>query len=145
MIHPATILELPPQYGTGDMGDVTDVNSVARFGMRDAETGFSLAFLVAKAISGTGGEGRLSLLVDHPSGPNFDWEPWFKESFGRASDASAEEFFTVPDEQLRNYAIRRDKVSGEIGEFCFKWSNISPTPWILIVGLIDHALIPNFP
>ena len=72
MIHPS-IIQLFTQTGTGDMGDVTDVSSVARFSLPGVER-YVLVTLRALFTGGSNSE-HMVLRVDDRHGPNFPFKP----------------------------------------------------------------------
>jgi hypothetical protein len=61
--HPNDVIALPPQMGVGDMGDVADEGSTARF-MLDADR-FVLIYVRGLWTGGTGKPAPLYICVDH--------------------------------------------------------------------------------
>lgn len=137
MIHPANIHEVPA-YGTGNMGDVTDPTSTARFSL-DVVRGFALKSFWVRAISGSNGTSRLNLWINHRLGSVYNWIPltWEKFGLGAAADIETELFIRIPDENLGDFTCWRESSSSTIDEFCLEWSNPGNIAWSAGFRLVD--------
>jgi hypothetical protein len=118
------------ETGVGNMGDVTDPKSAARFD--GGGGGFQLRWIKGLASGGTG-SATLSLKLDHSErSRHFDWNegaPW--SAFG--ADA------TLSDIDWRVSAEDTDRYTYQPGDvLVFEWTNPDPgnMRWALEVGYI---------
>ena len=144
MIHPADIIEVV-KYGTGDMGDVTDPESAARFGLPCAEQGFALKSLWIRAISGSDGDAELNLWIDHRRGAVYDWIPlmWPRFGLGSETDVESEIFMRIQPDNLGDFTCWRDPSTGMLDEFCLAWTNPTDIKWSAGFRLIPIDRIPR--
>jgi len=138
MIHPS-IIKMFEQTGTGDMGDVTDQSSIARFSMPGVDK------YVLAVIRGlfTGGSGSAELVVrtDHRRGPNFDFTPVTFERMGTDDNDRLE--YRVPEKDLFHMVYFRHDATRIQDAIVLEWTNpdAGNMRWAIEVGLIDVALL----
>lgn len=142
MIHPA-VIETFVQSGTGDMGDVTDTASPARFAILGAERYVLAAF----RVRWTGGLGtataEFALRIDHRLGTNFDFRPFTRADCGTTGVNNLE--WRAPEDELYHIMGHRDRTDQD--KLCFTWTNPdtgNPDPdddmrWAMSVDLINVA------
>ena len=134
MIHPS-IIQLFTQTGTGDMGDVTDVSSVARFSLPGVER-YVLATLRALFTGGSNSEDMV-LRVDHRHGPNFHFKPVTWDATGTGGSPIIE--YRVPEDEMYHLIFLLDKATGVQDVAVLEWTNPNTQRWAVEVGLIDAA------
>lgn len=139
MIHPSTIQMLDPQTGTGDMGDVTDRASVARFALPGAQR-FMLA-VVRMLFTGGSGSAELFVRTDHRHGPAFDFKPVRFAGMGTSSNDRLE--YRVPEDELFHHLYLTDDSTGAQDSIAIEWANpdAGNMRWSVEVGLIDVSSI----
>ena len=136
MIHPS-IIQLFTQTGTGDMGDVTDVSSVARFSLPGVER-YVLATLRA-LFTGGSSSADMVLRVDHRHGPNYHFKPVTFEGVGTSGTTIVE--YRVPEDEMYHLIFLRDLATGMLDVAVLEWTNPDAIKmrWAVEVGLIDVA------
>ena len=134
MIHPS-IIQFFPQTGTGNMGDVTDITSICRFVLPDAER-----YVVATVrVLFTGGTGMADMVlrIDHRQGVNFQFKPVTWEDVGTDGDAIIE--YRAAKDELYHLIFLRDRTTGIQDVVVFEWTNPNTQRWAMEVGLINVA------
>jgi len=117
--------------GVGNMGDVTDKASVARFALPSAER-YVLAWIRAMFVGGSG-NATMTLKVDHcdPTQQyDFSLRDW--ATMG-ASGGNAWTFSRVPADELFHWVFPSEAI------LVFEWTNpdAGNMRWSLEVGLVD--------
>lgn len=137
MIDPA-IIQPFTQSGIGNMGDVTDPDSIARFWLAAADR-FVIATVRALFTGGTGAGADMVLRIDHRHGVNYDFSPvTFPDS---GSDDTAIWEYRVPADELYHLIFVTDPATRQQDKAVFEWTNPDPgnMRWSLEVGLINVA------
>lgn len=127
--HPSEIIMLRAS-GVGDMGDVTNIGSVARFALDDVDS-YVLAWVRALFVGGTG-SATMTLKLDHcdPTGHyDFALRDW--PTMGTSGIAWV--FSRVPADELFHWKINKG------GILVFEWTNpdAGNMRWSLEIGLAD--------
>ena len=134
MIHPS-IIQPFTQTGTGDMGDVTDVSSVARFSLPGVER-YVLATLRVLFTGGSNSEDMV-LRIDHRHGPNFHFKPVTFAGSGTGGSPIIE--YRVTEKEMYHLIFLLDKATGVQDVAVLEWTNPNTQRWAVEVGLIDVA------
>jgi hypothetical protein len=139
VIHPAIIQHFT-QTGTGNMGDVTDVSSIARIALPGAER-YVLATFRA-LFTGGAGSADLVLKINHRQGVDFQFTPVTWENSGTDGEAIIE--YRVAEDELYHLIFLRDRATGKQDVGVFDWTNPDPgnMRWSWEAGLIDVADLP---
>ena len=138
MIHPS-IIQPFTQTGTGDMGDVTDVSSVARFSLPGVERYVlaTLRALFTKDDPAASGSADMVLRVDHRHGPNYHFKPVTFEGVGTSGITIVE--YRVPEDEMYHLIFLLDQTTGIQDVAVLEWTNPNTQRWAVEVGLIDVA------
>ncbi len=139
MIHPS-LVTMFQQTGTGNMGDVTDESSVARFSMPGADR-YVLAVVNGLFTGGSGTGADLVVRVDHRRGPSFDFHHVKFEKMG--TDNNERLAYRVPEDDLFHHVYLRDAPTNKQDVIVLTWTNPDSgnMRWAIEVGLIDVALL----
>lgn len=139
MINPNIVI-FSEQTGTGDMGDVTDESSIARFALPSADR-YVLAVVRALFTGGSGTGAPLVVRVDHRRGPDFDFHHMSFEKMGTDDGNRLE--YRVPEDDLFHHLYLRDEPTGKQDVIVLTWTNpdAGNMRWAVEVGLIDVALL----
>lgn len=135
-----------PQHGTGNMGDVTDRESVARWKLEVPEPGDSYVptMLKVRAFGGSG-VGDLVLRQDHRDGSKLDFPLRTWKDFGVGAAAKYTNIFMriSEDPELRDWQMWRDPLTLILDELVLEWTNPDEgnMEWAAEFGLINAALI----
>lgn len=137
MIDPNIIIPFE-QTGVGDMGDVTDESSVARFVLPEAWR-YVLATINGLFTGGSGTGADLVVRVDHRRGPLFDFHHVKFEKMG--TDDNDRLAYRVPDDDLFHHVYLHDEPMMTQDTIVLTWTNPDPgnMRWAIEVGLIDVA------
>lgn len=134
----ASDIRVIPAGGSGNMGDVTDRTSPARFTL-DADR-FLLIFVrvtTERIDGGTPGadEDDLTIKVDHRTAAQFDHSLKVLKDVGPTTNASV--MMRVTDEEQSQWVFKRGDV------IVLEWTNPDPAAirWGVEVGLADAASV----
>lgn len=131
-------------FGDGNMGDVTDPASDARFGLDSVPPGGSYipTMLKIRAFNGTG-SALLLLKVDHRKGSKFDFTLRRWKNFGVGTAAKYTNIFLriSEDPELRDWQMWRDPNSLILDRLVLEWANPDPgnMEWAAEFGLVDSV------
>lgn len=136
MIDPNTIT-LFEQTGVGNMGDVTDKASIARFSLPSASR-YVLATIRGLFTLGTG-KANMVMRTDHRRGPPFDFHNQTFEDMGTDGDAILE--YRVPEDEIFHHLYVKDFATGKQDALVLTWTNpdSGTMRWAIEVGLINVA------
>lgn len=139
MINPSIVV-FSEQTGIGDMGDVADESSIARFALPNADR-YVLAVIHGLWTGGTGTGAPLVVRVDHRRGAAFDFHHMTFASVGTDDNNRVE--YRVPEDDLFHHLYLRDEPTGKQDVVVLTWTNpdAGNMRWAVEVGLIDVALL----
>lgn len=126
--HPEDIIT-QRATGTGNMGDVTDKTSVARFGL---DGKFVLVWFKLRFTGGTGADAAMALKVDHRDESGlFDFSELATKTLGTTTTPEHE--VRIPVEEYPRYVYQE----GDL--LVFEWTNpdSGTMRWAIEVGLAD--------
>ncbi len=123
--------------GQGDMGDVSDKASPARFRLRDAvKKGYVLVSFKVH-VSGGSGTATLTLRVDHAKGSNFDVvEATTLNPIGTGAGGKTDHTWVVPRDEYPHYSWSQES------ELVAVWTDpdgSKATRWGIEIKLAPYA------
>ena len=141
VVHPSDLI-VKAASGTGNMGDVTDVDSPCRFTM-DADR-WCLRWIRAGFVGGTT-QADLTLCVDNHRMPP-DWRDTADALMASAYDFT---LYTIEDAGVDGWFGMWRADDTEMADYTFMrgdilvptWTNPNTQEWALEVAMIDAALI----